>query len=122
MKFYTCSICNQLFLTLFDEGKKPVCCDEAMLALENKKADDKTDDHFPKIRKVGNFVTISVGDGHPMVDVHHIAMIFMKTNQGFQYRDLSEKSEAKADFILAKGETILNAYVYCNVHQLWSLH
>ncbi|MFW5895027.1 MAG: desulfoferrodoxin family protein [Bacillota bacterium] len=107
---------------LFDNNHPPACCDEPMDELEHNKAEEATDPHFPKIRKTGNFVTISVGDDHPMVDVHHIAMIFMETNQGFQYKDLSDQSEAKADFILAKGESIVNVYVYCNVHQLWTLH
>jgi desulfoferrodoxin (superoxide reductase-like protein) len=38
----------------------------------------------------------------------------------FQYKRLKPNQEAKADFILAIGEEIVNVFCYCNLHGLWS--
>lgn len=122
MKLYRCSLCHQVFLKPIDKEKPFSCCDHQTEELEANLAKEEANMHRPHLRKAGNFLTISVANTHPMVDVHHIKMIVLKTNHGFQYKHLDLEGEPKADFILARGETIENAYVYCNVHMLWSLY
>jgi len=121
MRFYYCSICNQLQIQILDSGNKMSCCENPVDELISHQATGEGDEHRPIIRKIGNFVSITVED-HPMIDVHYLSFIFMETNQGFQYKYLVKNSLPKADFILAKNEEIVNVYVFCNVHLLWSLN
>jgi superoxide reductase len=119
--FYHCPHCQQVHTRLIDHGMPMTCCGEEthVLIKNNDAADSKM--HRANIKKIGNFVTIEVGDDHPMMEIHHIQYLFLETNQGFQFKDVSQLPKAKADFILAKGEDILNVHVFCNIHLLWSL-
>jgi superoxide reductase len=97
------------------------CCGSDTEVLGENLIHEEALNHKPIIRKIGNFVTISVDRSHPMVDVHHISFICMETNKGFQYKKLLLETNVKADFILANDEEIINVYMYCNIHQLWNL-
>ncbi|MFW5865046.1 MAG: desulfoferrodoxin family protein [Candidatus Izemoplasmataceae bacterium] len=118
MKFIMCPSCNQVFINLISSEQNAHCCNQEMIELKPIENDK---DHIPHIRKIGNFVTITIGKNHPMVSTHHIVFIFIKTNQGFQFKDIRNEKEAKAEFILAKNEEIENVYIYCNIHLLTSL-
>ena len=123
MEFYQCKNCNQVFIKLIDFGIPPHCCDNEADAIISNSFADEMQDHVPKIRKIGNFVTITVGEkAHPMVDIHYIYFILMETNQGIKYKYLRKNEYPLADFIVANDEEILNVYVYCTLHSLWSLH
>ena len=124
MRFSTCPTCDQVFVIVVDKEKPVSCCDNETIALQSKrkKSENHDDEHTPIVRKTGNFVTIRVNEKHPMIKTHHISMMLVETNKGFQFKNIRPKDEPKADFILANGETIKNVYVYCNVHLLWSLH
>ena len=79
--------------------------------------------HAPVIRKIGNFVTVTVGEEmHPMVDIHYISFVLLETSQGVQYKQLMKNTLPIVDFIVGNNEEIVNVYIYCNVHSLWSLH
>lgn len=121
MTFYTCPNCNQTYIKLGHDDVELTCCGQKVetVLCSRTHADDQ--DHVPIIRKTGNFVTITIGESHPMVDVHRIEFICLETNRGFQYRSLDYNKEAKAEFILGMEEEIVNVYTYCNVHFLWSL-
>lgn len=121
MKFYRCSNCDQLHMNLIDNNSQMMCCDTQTEEVIENSIEDEYENHKPLVRKVGNFVTISLNNNHPMIDVHHIDFIFLETNQGFQYKKVSTNSVAKVDFILAKEEEIVNVYVYCNLHSLYKL-
>ncbi|MDD3477565.1 MAG: desulfoferrodoxin family protein [Candidatus Izemoplasmatales bacterium] len=117
MEFYGCKVCNQVVLKLIETESKMTCCEEEMSKLTCQVAPEE-DEHRPIIRKIGNFVTITVN--HPMLEVHRILSLFLETNRGFSIVNLEDQVEAIGHFILAKDEEIKNAYVYCNVHELWS--
>lgn len=122
MKFYRCSTCDQVHTNLIDSNKKTTCCGEEVEELIANDIKDELSNHRPLIRKTGNFVTITVDNNHPIIDVHRIDFVFLETNQGFQYKKVPLNQVVKADFILAKEEEIVNVYIYCNLHLLWSLH
>lgn len=122
LKFYICPICNQIHFRLTDNGNPMTCCGCVSEELISCMDQEDSEDHRAMIRKIGNFVTIRVGDAHPMMEVHHIQFIFLETNQGFLYKDLRGKSTPEADFILGKKEEIVNVHVLCNLHRLWSLN
>lgn len=121
MRFFYCPECNQVHIRLIDSDKPIVCCENPVEELVNNPISDELDEHKPTIRKIGNFVTITV-DHHPMLDIHHLLFIFLETNQGFQYKYLKQDSLPKVEFILAQNEEIVNVFVYCNVHLLWTMN
>lgn len=121
MKFLTCSSCDQLFIKVNDKQNPITCCDVPVEETPLNSKLETSDPHYPTIRKIGNFVTIIINEAHPMNETHHITTIFLETNQGYQLKHI-EGDDPKADFILAKGETITNVYVHCNVHLISALY
>ncbi len=121
MKFYICKNCNQVHIKLIDNIPSYCCDNEVEELIPNCFGDKET--HLPKVRQVGNFITITVGEEeHPSVDIHHISFILLETNLGAQYKYLKTNEIPLADFIISNDEKILNVYVYCTLHSLWSLH
>lgn len=121
MKFYKCNQCETIFTKLIDKDNSITCCEEESMVLENNEDIKEKQNHIPHIRKTGNFITVTVGNNHPMVEVHFIEFVCLETNKGVQFRKFSFNQDLKADFILAKEEEIKNVYVYCNLHGLSSL-
>lgn len=119
MKFYKCTNCDQIYMKINDTNNKMTCCDIDTTELIVNDVPDELQNHQPVLRKTGNFITVTVNN-HPMLDIHHIKFICLETNKGFQYRDITQ-TISKADFILAKDETITSIYLYCNLHGLWQL-
>ena len=120
MKFYICPSCNQVHLKIIESDQLMMCCNqEEQLLIENA-LDEAVINHLPTIRKVGNFITVSVPHEHPMLDVHHIVFIAIETNEGFQIKYIKKDEPAHAGFILSNQEFIIKAYAFCNVHLLFS--
>lgn len=122
MEFYTCDLCHQVSIKLGNHHEPMGCCGEEMTCLEASQNPTLMDQHKVIFRKTGSFLTISIGEEHPMIDVHHIQFIVLVTNQGFQYKELYSMSVKKANFILAEDESIKDVYVYCNIHALIRLN
>jgi superoxide reductase len=122
MKFYTCLKCNQIYITPEDDVSNLMCCDQNVQPVMSTPASGEDPDHTPLIRKTGNFITVTIGLNHPMVDVHRIKFICLETNCGFQYRAMPLHQVAKVTFILALDENMINVYSYCSVHGLRSLN
>jgi|SRR5690554_4908406 len=123
MKFYLCNNCNQVHIKVIDNDIVGSCCDEKLQEIIPNFAETEKSIHMPRIRQTGNFVKIIVGeDEHPMVDIHYISFILLETNLGVQYKRLDKKSSPSADFIIANNEEIVNVYIYCTLHSLWSLN
>ena len=123
MKFYKCKNCNQVHVKLIDYEMPAERCSVKANEIIPNNCDGDKNIHVPQIRKIGNFVTITVGkEEHPMVDIHYISFILLETNQGVQYKYLNKNAPPLVDFIVANDEEIVNVYVYCTIHSLWSLH
>ena len=54
-----------------------------------------------------------------MLDAHHIEWIIIETRQGRQRKTLKPGEKPVAVFALAKGDEVIAAYEYCNLHGLW---
>lgn len=120
MKFYLCPMCNQVHMKIIESDQPMTCCNqEEQLIVENA-LEEAVMDHLPSIRKVGNFITVSVPYEHPMMDVHHIVFIAIETNEGFQIKYIKKDEPAHAGFILSNHEHIIKAYAFCNIHWLFS--
>ena len=76
--------------------------------------------HLPVVTIEGNIVKVKVGSvEHPMTEEHHIAWIYLETEQGGQRKKLAVGSKPEAEFALAGGDKVVGVYEYCNLHGLW---
>ena len=65
----------------------------------------------------GGLLNVKVGSvAHPMEEAHHIAFIYVETENGGIRIDLKDKPEA----VVSLGdEKAVAVYEYCNLHGLW---
>ena len=120
MKFYQCKHCGNLVAMVNDAGVPMVCCGEAMTLLKANSTEAATEKHIPVYTVDGDVLTVEVGSiAHPMTEEHHIAWIYVETENGGMLRNLNHTSPAKATFNL-NGEKIKSIYAYCNLHGLWA--
>ena len=119
-KFYLCKHCGNLVGMIHNANVPVICCGEPMSELVPNSVDAATEKHVPITEVKGNLVTVRVGSvPHPMTKEHHIAWIFLKTEQGGQRKCLDAEGEAKAEFALTDDDRPVAAYAYCNLHGLW---
>ncbi len=119
-RFLICKHCGNIITLVDDQGVPVVCCGEKMTELAANTSDGAKEKHVPVVEKEGNKITVSVGSApHPMLPEHHIAWIYLKTNQGGQIKYLKPGGEPKAVFAMSEGETAEAALEYCNLHGLW---
>jgi len=123
MRIFLCNECRQVVKKIGGENNPITCCKQEMVPFQkmNEIVGDDDSKHTPIIRQVGNFITITIENNHPMIDVHHIEFIMIETNQGFLYKRLSGLETAETEFILAENEEIINVFANCNVHSIFSI-
>lgn len=119
-RFFKCDHCKNIIVMVEDKGVPVMCCGEKMRELKANTSDGAAEKHVPVVTVEGNQVKVFVGDvQHPMLEEHHIAWIYLHTNQGGQLKYLDHTGAPEAVFALADGETVIAAYEYCNLHGLW---
>ncbi len=120
VKFYKCSHCGNVAVKPYDQGVPLVCCGEKMGELVAGATDGAHEKHVPVVSIEGSSVHVEVGSViHPMTPEHHIGLICLVSEQGYQMRpDLADGAPI-ADFALAEGDAPLKVYEYCNLHGLW---
>ena len=99
-----------------------VCCGEEMKELKANTSDGAGEKHVPviEISEDGLTVKVKVGEvEHPMTEEHHIAFIILETEKGVQKAYLDHTGKPEAEFALVKGDKVVAAYEYCNLHGLW---
>ena len=80
--------------------------------------DASNEKHVPVVTKIDdNHIKVEVGSvAHPMLPEHHIAFIYVETENGGHRFDLTDKPEAV--FCTCDSKPIA-VYEYCNLHGLW---
>lgn len=118
IKFFKCPICGNVVMKVVDAGVSVVCCGRKMEELEPNTVDASGEKHVPVVKKLeGGKLKVEVGSvPHPMLPEHHIAFIYVETENGGIRVDLTDKPEA--DFCVCSGKP-LAVYEYCNLHGLW---
>ncbi|MBQ2324199.1 MAG: desulfoferrodoxin FeS4 iron-binding domain-containing protein [Oscillospiraceae bacterium] len=120
MKFYRCVHCGQIVAIVKETGAPLVCCGEKMEEIVPGTTDAAHEKHVPVYEVRDNKVFVTVGAvAHPMLDVHYIEWIAIKTTNGAQRKLLKPGDEPKACFSLCEGEEVQAVYAYCNLHSLW---
>ena len=120
MKFFKCSVCGQMVAKVKETGVPVMCCGKPMEELVAGTTDASVEKHVPVFEVKDNKVYVTVGAAeHPMVDVHYIEWVSLKTKQGNQRKALMPGDAPKVEFALCEGDEVEAVYAYCNLHSLW---
>ena len=120
LKIFKCNHCGNIFEVVNDAKVVPACCGEPMRELKANTTDAAQEKHVPEVSVEGNLVKVKVGSvEHPMTEEHHIAFIYLETENGVARKDLDHTGKPEAVFALAEGEKPVAVYEYCNLHGLW---
>ena len=118
VKFYRCRHCGNVIQKFVDSQVPVVCCGEKMEELVANTVDASLEKHVPVVTRLDDCsIKVEVGSvAHPMLPEHHIAFIYVETENGGIRVDLKDKPEA----VIALGnEKPVAVYEYCNLHGLW---
>ena len=119
-KFFLCKHCGNLVGLVDNAGVPMFCCGEAMTELVPNTVDASQEKHVPVVKVSGGVVEVEVGSvPHPMLPEHHIAWIYLQTEQGGHRKNLSVPGEPKARFAMTVEERPVAVFAYCNLHGLW---
>ena len=119
-KFLRCAHCGNIVASVHESGVNVMCCGEKMGEIIPGTTDASVEKHLPVIQVRDNIVEVKVGSvEHPMTSEHFIEWISISTKEGNQRKVLSPTDKPVALFALTKGDEVLSAYAYCNLHSLW---
>lgn len=89
-------------------------------AVKVASVDAAKEKHVPVVEVNGSNVTVKVGSvAHPMDPDHYIAWICVKTEKGFQFKNLQPGEKPEANFVLTADDKFVAAYEFCNKHGVW---
>jgi superoxide reductase len=127
-KFFICKHCGNLSGLINNKGVPMVCCGEKMAELLPNSVEASTEKHLPVVSAEPgtcscgcdcDCVSVQVGSiPHPMDEEHHIAFVYVETEQGGQRKCLKHGNEANLKFCVVNDKPIA-VYAYCNLHGLW---
>jgi len=119
-KFYKCRHCGNVSSRVVDSKVPVVCWVEKMEELVANTVDASAEKHVPVVTKVDDCtIKVEVGSApHPMTPEHHIAFIFVETENGGMKIDVKEREKAEAVFCTCADKPVA-VYEYCNLHGLW---
>ena len=117
-KFYKCEMCGNVVVKLVDSKVPLVCCGQKMQELVPNTVDASGEKHVPVVTRLdGNMIKVLVGSvAHPMTEEHHIAFIYVETDNGGIRVDLKDTPVAD---IYVGAANVTAVYEYCNLHGLW---
>ena len=117
-KFYKCRHCGNVVEKVVDSSIPVVCCGEKMEELIPNTVEASGEKHIPVVTKIDECtIKVEVGSvAHPMLPEHHIAFIYVETEDGGIRVDLKDKPEAT---ICTCTSQPIAVYEYCNLHGLW---
>ena len=117
-KFYKCRPCGNVIEKIVDSKVPVVCCGEKMEELVPNTVEASVEKHLPVVTRIDDCsIKVEVGSApHPMLPEHHIAFIYVETENGGIRVNLSDKPEA---VICTCSSKPIAVYEYCNLHGLW---
>lgn len=117
-KFYKCSHCGNVIEKVVDSGVPVVCCGQKMEELIPNTVDASGEKHVPVVTWLDEHrIKVEVGSvHHPMLPEHHIAFVYVETENGGIRVNLKDTPVAEVYVGDAKPVAV---YEYCNLHGLW---
>lgn len=118
VKFFKCNHCGNVIMKVVDSKVPVVCCGEKMAELVANTEEASVEKHLPVVTKLDECsIKVEVGSvAHPMTPEHHIAFIYVETENGGMRIDLNDKPEA---IFCTCADKPIAVYEYCNLHGLW---
>lgn len=118
VKFFKCNHCGNVIMKVVDSKVPVVCCGEKMAELVANTEEASVEKHLPVVTKLDECsIKVEVGSvAHPMTPEHHIAFIYVETENGGMRIDLKDKPEA---IFCTCADKPIAVYEYCNLHGLW---
>lgn len=90
---------------------------EAMKELKAGEVDAAKEKHIPELHFENGKLIVDVGSiEHPMMDVHYIQFIALKSERGLEVAYLKPGEKPHAEFDAIEHGVV---YEYCNLHGLW---
>ena len=95
-RFYKCNHCGNVIQKVVDSKVPVVCCGEKMTELIPGTVDASVEKHLPVVTWIDDkTIKVQVGSvAHPMSAEHHIAFIYVETENGGIRVDLKYTQEA----------------------------
>ena len=117
-KFFKCRHCGNVIEKIVDSKVPVVCCGEQMEELIPNTIEASVEKHLPVVTRIDDCtIKVEVGSvAHPMLPEHHIAFIYVETENSGIRVNLSDKPEA---VICTCSSRPIAVYEYCNLHGLW---
>ena len=117
-KFYKCEHCGNVVIKVVDSSVPLICCGEKMKELVPNTVDASQEKHVPVVTRLDDCrIKVEVGSmAHPMTPEHHIAFIYVETENGGIRVNLKDKPEA---VVCVCSDKPIAVYEYCNLHGLW---
>lgn len=116
---YKCGICGDIVEVLHSGAGEPVCCEQPMELLDEKRKGEGEDKHVPVIKKEGGKIKVKVGKNpHPMEENHYIEWVELIADGHTLRTNLLPGSDPEAEFDIKAAK--VEARIYCNVHGLWT--
>ena len=117
-KFYKCNHCGNVVEKVVDSKVPVFCCGQKMEELVPNTVEASGEKHIPVVTDLGDGrLKIEVGSvHHPMLEEHHIAFVYVETENGGIRVNLKDKPEA---VICVCHDKPVAVYEYCNLHGLW---
>ena len=117
-KFYKCAHCGNVIEKVVDSGVPVVCCGQKMEELIPNTVDASGEKHVPVVTWLDEHrIKVEVGSvHHPMLPEHHIAFVYVETENGGIRVNLKDTPVAEVYVGDTKSVAV---YEYCNLHGLW---
>lgn len=100
-----------------------ISCDKELSVgteLTANTTDGAYEKHVPVIEISGDVAKIFVGSvEHPSLPAHYIEFIVLETSTGIHTKWLKPGDKLQAVFTLNEEETPVDAFEFCNLHELW---
>ena len=120
VKFFKCEHCGNVIQKIVDSKVPVVCCGEKMKELTVNTVDASVETHLPVVTRIDDcHIKVEVGSvAHPMTEDHHIAFIYVETENGGIRVDLPHEGKPEAVICVCNAKPIA-VYEYCNLHGVW---
>ena len=120
VKFFKCQTCSNVAVKMVDSTVPMFCCGKKMEELIPNTVDASGEKHVPVVTKLdGGKIKVEVGSvAHPMTEDHHIAFIYVETENGGIRIDLPHDGKPEAVFCTCNDKPVA-VYEYCNLHGVW---
>ena len=96
-KFFKCRHCGNVIEKIVDSNVPVVCCGEKMEELVANTVEASVEKHLPVVTRIDDCtIKVEVGSvAHPMLPEHHIAFIYVETENGGIRVNLSDPCSVK---------------------------